>query len=98
MSKIIINNCVYKIHPSYDLYATSKNGQIIHIIKRIPSSGNLHNTGYIQLRVRRYAQKGQNVITFIDLFGNVITDLSQIIKLLIIPMKSKMIINYAISN
>jgi len=33
MSKIVINNIEYKIHPVYDLYAASKNGKIIHVVK-----------------------------------------------------------------
>ena len=34
MSKIIINECVYNVHPVYDLYASDENGNIIHIIKK----------------------------------------------------------------
>ena len=34
MPKLEINDCVYKVHPGYDLYAADKNGNIIHIVKQ----------------------------------------------------------------
>ena len=33
MIKIEINDCVYKTHPKYNLYAASEDGNIIHIVK-----------------------------------------------------------------
>ena len=30
MSNIEIENCVYKVHPVYNLYASDENGNIIH--------------------------------------------------------------------
>ena len=39
MTTITINECVYSIHPIYDLYASSKDGNIINIIKRVPHKG-----------------------------------------------------------
>lgn len=32
--KIAINKCVYNVHPIYNLYAASEDGEIIHIIKQ----------------------------------------------------------------
>ena len=32
MTTITINKCVYSVHPIYDLYAGSKDGNIINII------------------------------------------------------------------
>ena len=39
MSKLIINDHVYIIHPIYDLYASDENGNIINIIKKVPTKG-----------------------------------------------------------
>ena len=39
MSDIEINNCVYKVHPVYNLYASDENGNIIHLVKQVPSTG-----------------------------------------------------------
>ena len=39
MSNIKINNCVYKVHPVYNLYASDGNGNIIHLVKQVPSTG-----------------------------------------------------------
>ena len=36
MTKIEINECVYNIHPIYNLYGANKDGNIIHIIKKTP--------------------------------------------------------------
>ena len=61
MTEIIINNCVYKLHPIYDLYAGSKDGNIINITKKIPNIGNKNNRGYLICAVRKYAQPGHKV-------------------------------------
>ena len=34
MNKIKVNECVYRIHPVYNLYAANENGELIHIIKK----------------------------------------------------------------
>ena len=39
MSNIEINDCVYKVHPVYNLYASDKNGNIIHLVKQDPFTG-----------------------------------------------------------
>ena len=36
--QIVIDGCVYQFHPIYDLCAASRDGQIIHIIKQVPSN------------------------------------------------------------
>jgi len=59
ISKIEINNCVYTIHPVYDLYATDEDGNILYIVKQIPSSGNLKKDGYLACMARKHGQKGQ---------------------------------------
>ena len=59
MTTITINNCVYKIHQIYDLYAGSKDGSIIHILKRVPFKGNKHPSGYLICMVRKFSQSGQ---------------------------------------
>ena len=39
MDKIEIKNCVYKVHPVYNLYASDENGNIIHMVKQVPFIG-----------------------------------------------------------
>lgn len=31
--QLVIDGCVHQIHPIYDLYAASRDGQVIHIIR-----------------------------------------------------------------
>ena len=59
MTTITINNCVYSVHPIYDLYASDENGNIINIIKKVPHKGNKTNTGYMMCGVRKYGQSGK---------------------------------------
>lgn len=59
MSKIEINNCVYKVHSVYDLYAANEAGKVIHIARKVPSEGCETHSGYMLCVVRKYAQKGQ---------------------------------------
>ena len=58
MTTITINECEYHIHPIYDLYAASKDGNVIHIIKRIPQKGNKKNNGYMDVKVRKHGESG----------------------------------------
>ena len=57
MSKIEINQCVYSVHPVYDLYASDKDGNIIHILKKIPTKSNKQRNGYIKCNVKKYGDK-----------------------------------------
>ena len=59
MSNIEINNCVYKVHPVYNLYASDENGNIIHLVKQVPSIGQKHKSGYMLCMVRKHRQNGQ---------------------------------------
>lgn len=59
MVEIVIDNVSFKIHPVYNLFAASKNGQIIHIVKQIPQYGHIHRTGYLYCNVRSFGQKNQ---------------------------------------
>ena len=54
----MINKCVYNVHPVYDLYASSKDGKIIHIIKQEPFKGNKTRRGYLNVCVRKHGQSG----------------------------------------
>ena len=54
MTTVVINNCVFSCHPIYDLYAASKDGNVINIIKRIPHKGNKTNRGYLNISIRKY--------------------------------------------
>ena len=58
MRTIKFNNNVYKIHPTYDLYAAAKDGNIINIIKRVPHKGRKKNNGYMMCNVRKHGQPG----------------------------------------
>ena len=59
MSKIIIDNRAYHIHPIYNLYAASKDGNVIHIVKRVPHSGTKNGGGYMNVMVRKHGESGQ---------------------------------------
>ena len=59
MTNIEINNCVYKVHPVYNLYASDGNGNIIHLVRQVPSPGQKHKSGYLVCRVRKHGQNGQ---------------------------------------
>ena len=71
MTEITKNNCVYKTHPIFNLYAGSKDGRIIHIVKQKPQFGNKNKFGYMQIMVRRYGESKQKTFMFINLFMNV---------------------------
>ena len=58
MTKLIINNRVFKTHPIYTLYAASRDGYIIHIIKQKPNKGNKDRHGYMKCKVRQHGQSG----------------------------------------
>ena len=59
MNKIEIENCVYKVHPVYNLYASDGNGNIIHLVKQVPSTGQKRKNGYLFCMVRKHGQNGQ---------------------------------------
>ena len=58
MNQIIINDCVYNIHPIFNLYAASKDGYIVHIVKQVPNKGKNDKQGYMHIKVRRYGESG----------------------------------------
>ena len=51
MTKIIIENRVYSVHPIYDLYAADSDGNVINIIKKVPHKGNKNHNGYLRCMV-----------------------------------------------
>lgn len=55
--KIEVKNCVYKIHPVYDLYAADENGNIMNIVKKVPTKGNKMHDGYMKFNVRKHGEK-----------------------------------------
>ena len=63
MNKIEINECVYNIHPVYDLYASDKDGNVINIIKKVPMKGNENGRGYLNCGVRKHGQNGQKTFS-----------------------------------
>jgi len=75
--KITIEKCVYFVHPIYDLYAGSKDGNVINIIKKVPHGGNKTNIGYLNVSVKKYGGKQKSYIVhrFIwECFNGVIPD------------------------
>ena len=78
MSNIKINNCVYKVHPVYDLYASDENENIINLTKQVPSPGQKHKSGYLLCMVRKHGQNGQKgymVHRFVyECFNSIIPD------------------------
>ena len=93
---LLINECIYKIDPIHNLYAASKDGKIIHIIQQVPNAGNKNHNGYMALTVGKYGDKLKIVkhIVFIALFGNALTVLYVMVKLLTISMATWKIIVY----
>ena len=59
MTTITINKCVYSVHPIYNLYASSKDGNVINIIKQVPHKGKNNQRGYLICMVRKHAQPSQ---------------------------------------
>jgi len=75
--KIKIDKCVYFVDPIYDLYASSKDGNVINIIKRVPHKGNKTYIGYLNVCVKKYGnkQKTYQVHRFVwECFNGVIPD------------------------
>ena len=62
MPKIIIENCSYKTHPIFTLYAASRDGKIIHLIKQIPQIGTENDNGYFMLSVRKFDELKQKTV------------------------------------
>ena len=61
MNKITINECVYNIHPIYNLYAVSENGEILHICKNIKMKGNNNHTGYLVCNAKKCSRKSKPI-------------------------------------
>ena len=75
MNKIEIKNCVYKVHPVYNLYASDEIGNIIHVVKQVPSIGQKHKSGYLMCVVRKHGQNGYMVHRFVyECFNSLIPD------------------------
>ena len=59
MTDIEINNCIYKVHPVFNLNASDENGNIIHLIRQVPNPGQKHKSGYLICMVRKHGQNRQ---------------------------------------
>lgn len=66
MINIEINNCVFKVHPIYDLYACDKDGNVINLTKKNPNKGNKSNSGYMKCSIRKYG--GRQKIYYVHRF------------------------------
>ena len=58
---IEIGKCVYKVHPIYNLYASDVDGNLINLVRQVPSPGTKHKSGYLVCSVRRYGQPAQKI-------------------------------------
>lgn len=54
--KLEINNCIYKTHPVYNLYASNEAGDVINIIKKASINGHQRHNGYKKCMIRAYSQ------------------------------------------
>ncbi len=61
INKIIINEKSYRLHHIYNMYGASEDGYIIHIIKRNPMKGNIKNSGYLHMSVRKHGESNQKM-------------------------------------
>ena len=59
MTNIEINNCIYKVHPVFNLNASDENGNIIHLIRQVPNPEQKHKSGYLICMVRKHGQNRQ---------------------------------------
>ena len=53
MNTITIKECIYNIHPVFNLYASNQNGQILHIGKTVLMVGNKRYNGYMSRSIRK---------------------------------------------
>ena len=56
---IEIKNCVYKVHPVYNLYASDEKGNIIHLVRQVPHQDRNIKVVICLCRVRKHGQNGQ---------------------------------------
>ena len=57
-----IDECVYKVHPIYNLYAANENGYIITLVRKIPMKGTKSGNGYLSVVVRRYRERNHKTM------------------------------------
>ena len=53
--KIVIEKCIYKVHPVYDLYAANEEGKVIHLARKEPLGRKKYN-GYMICNVKKFKQ------------------------------------------
>ena len=61
-NNIMINENVYRVHQVYDLYAANENGEVIHIIKKVPMKGIKKHPGYMHCKVRKYGERQKSYL------------------------------------
>ena len=89
---IIFNNIKFYVHPIYNRYAASKDGQIFGKKHKIILKPNVNkgNGGYLHFYA--YNEKGEDFTQLLDLFTNVLTVKYRMINKLIILIIIKIII------
>lgn len=60
MKIIEVDECVYHIHPVYDLYAADKDGNVINTNRKVPLMSRKKTSGYVTCSVRKYGGKPKN--------------------------------------
>jgi hypothetical protein len=55
--QIIVNGKSFRIHPIYDMYGGSEDGDIMHIVKQDPTCGGKNGNGYLSVGVRSRSGK-----------------------------------------
>jgi len=62
-NRIILENVPYRIHPTYNKYAASEEGYIIHVDHQIPTTGSSCGNGYCNVSVRSKNGKPKSYIS-----------------------------------
>jgi hypothetical protein len=57
VNEIIINGKSFRIHPVYDLYGSSEDGFVTHIVRRNPRRGSKKSNGYLSVAVRKQVER-----------------------------------------
>lgn len=62
ITKVIkVDGVIYRIHPIYNLYASSLDVKIVNIKREKPMTGCVNKTGYLYFNVRKFGGKSEKV-------------------------------------
>ena len=60
--RLFVNGQEYRIHPVYDLYGASKQGEVINIERCVPMKGHCYGIGYPKIAVRGSGDKKSKTV------------------------------------